>query len=113
MIESVDADLAPKITFLEAAYSTYDTVTRDYTGGYCAHEGVICVRAGLTDDDMQDTEIVTTTAKFLIASKNLPDVTPKIQDRIMDADGQHYSVLKVKTVPGKSLWILFGIETQP
>ena len=113
VIEAVDADLTPRVTYLEAAYSTYDTTTRGYTGAYCAHENVICVKAGLTDDDAQDSEIVTSTAKYLISSKNLPGVTPTVRDRIQNEDGEHFSVLKVKAVPGKSLWILYVIETQP
>lgn len=113
VIEAVDADLTPRVTYLEAAYSTYDTVTRGYTGGFCAYENVICVKAAVTDDDMQDSEIVTSTAKFLIAAENLPGVTPSVRDRIQNENGEHFSVLKVKTVPGKSLWILYVIETQP
>ena len=113
VIEAADADLTPRIQYLEAAYSTYDTATRGYTGGYCAHDNVICVQAAVTDDDMQDNEIVTSTAKFLIAAENLPGVKPKIQDRIQTADGQHFSVLKAKGVPSESLHILFCIATQP
>lgn len=113
VIEAVDAHLTPRVTYLEAAYSTYETTTRGYTGGYCAHDDVICVKANLTDDDAQDSEIVTSTAKYLIAAENLPGVTPTARDRIQNENGEHFSVLKVKTVPGKSLWILYVIETQP
>ena len=111
VIESVDADLAPRITFLEAAYSQYDTTTRQYTGGFCEHTNVPVVIAQ-PETDTGDTDIARSTAKFVISAKNLP-VIPKIQDRVKTADGQHFSVLKVRGVPGDSLWLIYGCETQP
>lgn len=111
VIESVDADLVPKITYLEAAFAEYNTSSRAYRSGFCEHPNIPVVIAQ-PETDTGDTDIARSTAKFVIAAKNLP-VTPKIQDRVQTADGQHYTILKVRGVPGDSLWLIYGCETQP
>ena len=111
VIARVDQQLVPKVTYLEAAYSQYDTSTRQYTGGFCEHTDVPVVIAQ-PETDSADTDIARSTAKFVIAAKNLP-VTPKIQDRIQTADGQHYTILKVLGVPGDSLWLIYGCKAKP
>ena len=111
VIETVDADLVPRITYLEAAFAEYSTDTRSYRSGFCEHTNVPVVIAQ-PESDTADTDITRSTAKFVIAAENLP-VTPKIQDRVQTADGQHYTILKVRGVPGDSLWLIYGCETQP
>lgn len=111
VIASVDQQLVPTIVYYSACYSQYDTATRQYTGGFTQHPNIPVVIAQ-PETDSADTDIAQSTAKFVISAKNLP-VTPKIQDRVKTADGQHYSILKVRGVPGDSLWLIYGCETQP
>jgi len=111
VIARVDSDLVPLITYLEAAFAEYSTDTRSYRSGFCEHPNIPVVIAQ-PETDTADTDIARSSAKFVISAKNLP-VTPKIQDRVKTADGQHYSILKVRGVSGDSLWLIYGCEVAP
>ncbi|MEP5630374.1 MAG: hypothetical protein ABJP79_00680 [Tateyamaria sp.] len=106
VIESVDADLLPKITYLEAAYSQYDTTTRQYTGGFCQHPNIPVVITQPEIDASQD--VAHATVKFVVASENMPDsVVPKVQDRIQTSDLTMHNVIGIKGVPGDSLYLIY------
>lgn len=110
VIDSVDSDLVPKITYLEAQTNTYDTHTRGYTTSVVQHAGIPCVIAQPETDASQD--VVHATAKFVIAAEHMPDgVVPKVQDRIQTADFCLFNIVGIKSVPGSSVHLIYCEES--
>ena len=99
-------------TYLEAAYKTYDSAARTYTTGLCEHPNVPMIFARPTADEIDGSDVLGTSVKILIASDKLPNVAPKISDKVRRADGSVLNLTKIMGVPGESLFILFGEETQ-
>lgn len=110
VIGSVDADLVPRVTYLEAKANTYDFETRGYTTSVVQHAGIPCVIAKPETDASQD--VAHATAKFVIAAENMPDgVVPKVQDRIQTADYCLFNIIAIKGVPGDSLYLIYCEES--
>jgi hypothetical protein len=110
VIDSVDSDLVPKITYLEAKANTYDPATRGYTASVVQHAGIPVVIAAPETDGSVD--IAHATRKFVIAAENMPDgVVPKVQDRIQTADYCLYNIIGIKGVPGDSLYLIYCEES--
>jgi len=110
IIDSVDSDLVPKITYLEAAFAEYSTDTRSYRSGFCEHPNIPVVIAQPEIDASQD--IAHATVKFVVASENMPDgVVPKVQDRVLTSDLKMHNVIGIKGVPGDSLYLIYCEET--
>ena len=99
-------------TYLESAYRTYDSAARTYTTGLCEHLNVPMIFARPTADEIDGSDVLYSSVKILIASDKLPGVTPKISDKVRRANGAVLNVIKIMGVPGESLHILFGEETQ-
>lgn len=110
VIDSVDADLVPRVTYLEAKANTYDFATRGYTASVVQHEGIPVVIAQPETDAAQD--VAHATAKFVIAAENMPDgVLPKVQDRIQTADYCLFNIVGIKSVPGNSVYLIYAEES--
>jgi len=67
--------------------------------------------ARFTVEEMDDSVVVTTDMKALIAALDLP-VEPKIDDAIRTAGGDNYIVKRLLGVPGGSLHILHVRKTE-
>jgi len=110
IIDSVDSDLVPRITYLEVKANTYDFETRGYTAAVVQHAGIPCVIAKPETDASDD--IAHATAKFVIAKENMPaGVVPKPQDRIQTADYCLFNIIAIKSVPGNSVYLIYCEES--
>jgi len=103
--------LAPTGTFFRMVASTYDTATGRVINTETAYSDVPMVFASYKSEEIDDSEIVTTDQKVIIAANDLP-VVPKVQDRVSDPSGEEYMIMDVKGVPGKSLWRLQVRKTE-
>lgn len=112
IIDSTATDTVEHATYLEAAYKTYDSAARTYTTGLCEHLNVPMIFARPTADEIDGSDVLYSSVKILIASDKLPNVAPKIPDKVRRADGSVLNLTMIKGVPGESLHILFGEETQ-
>ncbi len=105
-ILGTDADgLAPPGTYAVHEGEVYNTTTRANVITRRLIEAVPMVRARLAPSETPDGVVMMTDRKFLIAALDLPGVTPKVQDQIIDADGT-YDVKRLMTPPGSSLWVI-------
>ena len=109
-LDSVLPDTVVPIDYFEAAMTQYDPYSRAYKTGVCTHSGVPAVIAKPTSDEVGG-EVEYSTAKFVIPAERLPGVTPKVQDVLKTKDGQNYGVVRVKSVPGGSVWLVFAEKT--
>ena len=86
--------------------STYDPATDVQVSNDTAYSSIKMLKASLTKQEMEASPVTKTTCKFLIASLNLPGVTPKHTD-LITYQGQKWEIYNVKAVPGDTLHILF------
>lgn len=105
--------LAPGQTYVVTGdQQTYDPATRATTTARTSLTGVQMVLARFSSDEMDDSIIIETDAKAIIASKDLPNVRPKAQDEIIVTTTTEslppgtYEVMKPMGVPGNSVHIL-------
>jgi hypothetical protein len=96
-------DLKTPITYTRVEPGNYDPATDttlDVTQAYPIEAPIV----GLTEDEMAWIATDKKGAKLLIAAADLP-VVPLITDYVL-IDGARWEVVKIKRVPGNSLWIL-------
>ena len=110
VLDAAVPDAVVPIDFFEAALSIYDPHSRTYQTGVCTHSGVPAVIAQPTADEIGG-EVQYSTAKFVVPAERLPGVTPQTHDVLKTEDGQNYGVVRVKGVPGQSVWLIFAEQT--
>lgn len=92
-----------------ASTPVYNAAADTYTATMTDFANVRMVRAALTDEEREASPATVSDMKVLIPAADLPAIRPGETDTL-DLDGVGYNVIKVKTVPGDSLWILFVRE---
>lgn len=103
--------LAPAHTYVQVEISAYDTSTGTVRDVGTPYPDIPMVLARYNSEEIDGDKIVTTDQKAIIAANDLP-VVPKVQDRIVLADGSEHMVMDFKGVPGESVWIIQIRETE-
>lgn len=99
-------DIPIQITYVSKGINgSYDPATDTYSS---VDTQVIlkAVKARFSAEEINDSIIVNTDAKFIIANKDLNSVIPKEDDYFLDEKNLRWTVRVVKSVPGESVWIL-------
>lgn len=94
-------DLAPTITYRSVSSTTYDPASGNMVETYKDYP-VKAVLTSFSLDEKDNSVVVTTDQKCLIASADLP-VTPNKDDKVI-SKGKTWNVLRIMGVPGESLY---------
>lgn len=85
----------------------YNASTDTYTAPTVTHTNVRMLRTSLTDEEREASPTTVSDIKVLIPATDLPGTRPSETDTFT-VENVGYNVLRIKTVPGDSLWILFA-----
>lgn len=98
-------DLAARITYVRVVPGSYNATTDQTADTTTTYENVRVVLTNLTEAESEYFLPDKITQKMLIASLDLP-VEPARPDYVL-IDNVRWEINRVKSVPGKSLWIVF------
>ncbi len=103
-------DLVALGTYVSRTGATsYNPTTDVYTGNDVVYANVRMLRTALTDQEREASPVTVSDIKVLIPARDLPNKRPSERD-MLSVQNVSYNVLRVKTVPGDSLWIIFARE---
>lgn len=98
-------DLSETVIYNQVSIGAYDPATDAHTITTTTTTGVKCALVKLTEDDMDWFPANAVGQKALIPYLNLP-ITPTDDDHVT-INGERWDVHKIKSVPGRSLHILY------
>lgn len=98
-------DLAETVIYNQVVIGAYDPSTDQHTLTVTTTNNVKCALVKLTEDDMDWFPANAVGQKALIPYLNLP-ITPSDDDYVT-INGERWDVHKIKSVPGRSLHILY------
>ncbi len=107
---SAAGDLVALGTYVaRAGASVYDPVADTYTGGSVTVTNVRMIRTALSDEEREASPVTVSDVKVLVPAVDLPGHRPGERDTFT-IQNIGYNVLRIKAVPGDSLWIIFARE---
>ena len=89
--------------------AVYDPTTDTMSGGETTHVNVRMIRSSSQGEEREASPVTVRDVKVLIPASDLPGVEPSETDSFT-MDTVEYNVIMFKSVPGNSLWIVFGKE---
>jgi hypothetical protein len=98
-------DLVTNVTFESVTVGAYDPTSDAHANTTVSYVIPEVVLVGLTEAESQWFPPDRVTQKMLIAAVDLP-VVPKNDDHVL-IDGTTWMIIRVKGVPGTSLWTVF------
>lgn len=103
-IKKVD-DLASRVTYVSVSVGSYTVATDAVAKTETTYANVPCVQTKLVEDDLEWFPANMKGQKLLIAYNDLPIVVT--DDDYVLIGGVKWEIVKIREVPGNSLWILF------
>lgn len=101
-------DLAVSLTYVSVTVGAYDVASDVLSTTTLSYPNVTAVSGALTEAEVDYFPGNRNTQKLLIAALDL-EVEPKTEDYVL-IDAVKWEVKRVKSVPGKSLYIVFVQE---
>jgi hypothetical protein len=98
-------DIAELVTYVSVTPGSYDPSTDSSDGVATQYANVKCILANLNETESDWFLPDAVTQKMIVAALDLP-VTPQRADYVM-ISGSRWEVKRVRTVPGKSVWLLY------
>lgn len=98
-------DVAERVSYVSVVPGSYNPTTDSSNGVATTYLNVPCILANLNETESDWFLPDAVTQKMIVAALDLP-VTPKCADYVM-ISGSRWEVKRFKTVPGKSVWLLY------
>lgn len=105
ILNSVDSDLVPSVTYQAVSLGAYDTATDSYTETVTSTTIDDAVQAKFTLSELREATFEHTDEKLVFPASALGAYTPTVNDRVV-IDGVQWNVQEIMGVPGKSVHIL-------